>query len=198
MSDGDFNDDGFYDCTDVDALVANIVANTGDLAFDVDGNLTLDAADLSAWLIEAGAVNNPSGGAYLLGDANLDGVVDVSDFNSWNSNKFTSTASWCSGDFNADGVVDGSDFNSWNSNKFTSSDAAFRSDAVGKVVEEVELNNAIAMDDPAEQIEWAPSLPMVESTAYSLGRDIQADRNDASEEDHPATDLLDQVFGGWN
>ena len=31
-------------------------------------------------------------------------------------------AAWCSGDFNADGAVDASDFNLWNSQKFTSSD----------------------------------------------------------------------------
>ena len=35
--------------------------------------------------------NLASGNSYLMGDANLDGVVDVSDFNAWNSNKFTST-----------------------------------------------------------------------------------------------------------
>ncbi len=49
-------------------------------------------------------------------------VVDVSDFNVWNSNKFTSVAAWCAGDFNADGAVDVSDFNIWNANKFTAAD----------------------------------------------------------------------------
>ena len=61
------------------------------------------------------------GNAYLSGDANLDGVVDVSDFNLWNANKFETVSAWCSGDFNADGVVDVSDFNIWNSSKFQSS-----------------------------------------------------------------------------
>ena len=56
----------------------------------------------------------------LPGDANLDGYVDVSDFNIWNANKFTSDGSWGEGDFNSDGMVDVSDFNIWNSNKFTS------------------------------------------------------------------------------
>ena len=67
-------------------------------------------------------MNNDGGGAYLPGDANLDGSVDVGDFNLWNGNKFTATAAWCSGDFNADGSVDVGDFNIWNGNKFTSSD----------------------------------------------------------------------------
>ena len=56
----------------------------------------------------------------LPGDANLDGFVDVSDFNVWNANKFTTDVSWLNGDFNDDGFVDVSDFNIWNANKFTS------------------------------------------------------------------------------
>ncbi|MEM7314184.1 MAG: hypothetical protein AAF497_13635 [Planctomycetota bacterium] len=59
----------------------------------------------------------------LPGDGNLDGVVDVADFNLWNANKFDSDteAFWEDGDFNRDGVVDVSDFNLWNAHKFTSS-----------------------------------------------------------------------------
>ena len=56
--------------------------------------------------------------AALLGDANTDGVVDVSDFNLWNTNKFAKTG-WSGGDFNGDGFADVSDFNIWNENKFT-------------------------------------------------------------------------------
>ncbi len=122
--DGDFNNDGSYDCSDINALTAEIASGTNDGPFDLDGNGTVDNADLTAWLAEAGEVNLGPGKTYLLGDATLDGVVDVSDFGAWNANKFTSTAAWCSGDFNADGVVDVSDFGAWNANKFTSSDAA--------------------------------------------------------------------------
>ena len=64
------------------------------------------------------------------GDANLDGSVDASDFNVWNSNRFLPDAGWCSGDFTADGAVDVSDFNIWNSNKFRSSDQAPNARAV--------------------------------------------------------------------
>ena len=119
---GDFDGDGIYGCLDVDALVAEIAAGTNDAGFDLTGEGTVDSSDLTAWLAEAGAVNNANGNPFLPGDANLDGSVDASDFNVWNGNRFTSTAAWCSGDFNADGSVDGSDFNVWNSNKFTSSD----------------------------------------------------------------------------
>ena len=124
MLDGDFNDDGAYDCTDVDALVAEIAGGGGNAAsFDLSGDGNVDATDLEMWLAEAGAANLASGNAYLPGDANLDGSVDVSDFNAWNSNKFTANPAWCSGDFNADGFVDVSDFNTWNGNKFQSADS---------------------------------------------------------------------------
>ncbi len=115
----DFDGNGQLNCADVDALVAEIVAGTNDGLYDVDGNGVVNTADLNQWLVDAG--NQNIGGAYLPGDANLDGVVDVSDFNTWNGNKFNSVAAWCAGDFNADGSVDVSDFNTWNSNKFQSS-----------------------------------------------------------------------------
>jgi hypothetical protein len=56
---------------------------------------------------------------WTAGDFDGNGVVDVSDFNRWNENRFSITPAWCSGDFNADGVVDTSDFNLWNEFKFT-------------------------------------------------------------------------------
>ncbi len=59
----------------------------------------------------------------LLGDANLDSIVDTSDFNIWNENKFLSGTTWVTGDFNGDGQTDTSDFNLWNAHKFTSADS---------------------------------------------------------------------------
>jgi hypothetical protein len=116
----DFNADGRLDCLDVDRLVSIIAAGTNDPGFDLTGDGSVGQADLTRWLSDAGAVNLASGNSYLPGDANLDGHVDGTDFNTWNAHKFTATAAWCSGDFTADGVVDGSDFNIWNSHKFTS------------------------------------------------------------------------------
>ena len=121
---GDFNGDTVYDCVDIDALTAEIAAGSNDPFFDLDGDGNVDAADRTSWLAEAGAVNNASGNPYLDGDANLDGSVDVGDFNVWNGNKFTPTSAWCSGDFNSDGAADVGDFNLWNGNKFTSSDVS--------------------------------------------------------------------------
>jgi hypothetical protein len=56
----------------------------------------------------------------LLGDANLDGLVDGVDFGIWNATKFTAGRSWATGDFNGDGQSDQLDFGIWNDHKFTS------------------------------------------------------------------------------
>lgn len=118
----DFNGDRRFDCIDVDSLVMEIVAGTNNAAFDLTGDGMVDLGDLDEWRAFVGAANLPSGNSYLRGDANLDGSVDVRDFNVWNDNKFTVTAAWCSGDFNADGDVDEQDLNIWNEHKFTPSD----------------------------------------------------------------------------
>ncbi|MEM7315186.1 MAG: hypothetical protein AAF497_18750, partial [Planctomycetota bacterium] len=120
----DFNGDGSVDCADVDQLVAMIAAGTNDPQFDLTGDGVVDRDDLTDWRAHAGAINLTSGGSYLEGDANLDGLVDISDFNIWNSNKFTPDRGFCGADFNADGVTDISDFNLWNANKFQASDHA--------------------------------------------------------------------------
>ncbi|MEM7311865.1 MAG: hypothetical protein AAF497_01815 [Planctomycetota bacterium] len=122
LNNGDFDNNGVYECADVDSLVEAIATGNQEGRFDLSGDGIVDQTDLDLWLVEAGAATLNSMGAFLPGDGNLDGIVDISDFNTWNGNKFTSTASWCSGDFNADGSVDISDFNVWNANKFQSSD----------------------------------------------------------------------------
>ncbi|HEY6563707.1 MAG TPA: PQQ-dependent sugar dehydrogenase [Pirellulaceae bacterium] len=121
---GDFNGDLVLNLVDLDALVAAIAGGGHPSAFDLTMDGQVDLLDRDAWLAVAGALNLPSQNPYRLGDANLDGVVDGSDFGVWNSHKFTTAAAWSAGDFNADGVVDGSDFGIWNGNKFTSSDRA--------------------------------------------------------------------------
>ncbi len=117
---GDFDNNGVYDCADIDALVAGIASHANAANLDLNGDLLVNLADRDIWLALAGAANLPSGNPYLLGDATLDGVVDVSDFNAWNSHKFSVDPAWCHGDFTADGIVDVSDFNVWNTSKFTS------------------------------------------------------------------------------
>ena len=121
--DGDFNDDGVYDCLDINALTTAVATGGSVALYDLNGDNVLSLADVDAWRAEAGEVNLGPGRVYLVGDANLDSVVDGSDFGRWNAAKFTSNTNWCDGNFNADLVVDGSDFGLWNSNKFTSADA---------------------------------------------------------------------------
>lgn len=114
----DLNRDGHVDVVDVDSLVAQIVAGTHALEFDLTGDGLVDDDDLNEWLAQAGAAKLPVGNAFLEGDANLDGTVDGLDYLAWNMNKFSSVAAWSAGDFNADGFVDGQDFIIWNENKF--------------------------------------------------------------------------------
>ncbi len=127
---GDFNGDGNWDCADINALTAAIATGSTDLAFDMNGDGSITIADVTepdnGWLAVGGANNVAAtgGGAFLSGDADLNGSVEVSDFNIWNGNKFTSSNAWCQGDFNADGFVDVPDFNAWNGNKFQSSSPA--------------------------------------------------------------------------
>ena len=62
--------------------------------------------------------------AAIPGDANGDKIVDGTDFNIWNTNKFAHGTDWLAGDFNGDGITDGSDFGIWNAHKFMSVDGA--------------------------------------------------------------------------
>ena len=120
VADGDFDDNGVYNCQDVDALVAAIAAGSTDSLYDLSRDGVITIADLDVWLAEA-ATANASPSPYLGGDANLDGSVDALDFGVWAQHQFTFSAAWCTGDFNANGSVDVRDFNVWNANKFLSS-----------------------------------------------------------------------------
>ena len=116
----DLDGDGDTDGDDIDTLCLAILDLSGKLIFDIDGNGIVESPDFSLYLDLLGT---------KLGDANLDGSVDVTDFNIWNENKLTTNdpalpgVGWSSGDFNCDGVTDTSDFNSWNANKFTVADS---------------------------------------------------------------------------
>ena len=124
----DFNGDGSCNIVDLNLMLAEgpiapgvpVTMGVND-QFDLNGDNIINLADQSMWLADA-AAEDELGSPYKLGDANLDGSVDVTDFNAWNSNKFTATLNWDEGDFTGDGSADVSDFNSWNGTKFTSSD----------------------------------------------------------------------------
>ncbi|MCA9266409.1 MAG: lamin tail domain-containing protein, partial [Planctomycetales bacterium] len=117
---GDFTGDGTVDGQDVDALAAAMRSATAASVYDLDGTNGVGFSDI-VYLVE-----NVIGS--LMGDANLDGVVDATDFNTWNAHRFTANcASWSMGDFNGDGFMDVSDFNLWNAHKFQSAIGAVNS-----------------------------------------------------------------------
>lgn len=112
---GDFDNDGDFDCDDVDMLSEAIIGGSTNSIFDLDTSGSVDVQDLNYWVTEIKGT--------LLGDANLDFNVDGADFLIWNANKFESGKAWCTGDFDGNGTVDGSDFLIWNAWKFQTPDA---------------------------------------------------------------------------
>jgi hypothetical protein len=120
----DFDLNSRCDIADMDALAMAASAGGNNLLYDLTGDGAVNGADVDAWRSQAGDLNIGAGRPYRVGDANLDGVVDGTDFGLWNANKFTATGKWSQGDFNVDGNSDGSDFGLWNANKFTSSDGS--------------------------------------------------------------------------
>ena len=116
---GDFDNDGDLDGNDIDALSAEIMASTHGVAFDVTDDGQVDLSDLQHWVLDLKATQ--------FGDANLDGMVNGVDFNTWNGHKFTTGNVWSTADFNADGVTDFRDFNLWNGNKLFAVPVVWRS-----------------------------------------------------------------------
>ena len=125
---GDFDGDGDLDCDDIDGLSRAIASGSSNLLYDVTSDGLVDVDDLNEWILNLKGT--------LFGDANLDFVVDGTDFGIWNQFKFTGNTAWCSGDFNADGRTDGSDFNVWNQFKFQSPISNARPDRMGRTVVE--------------------------------------------------------------
>ena len=165
--------------------------------FDLNDDGAVDTNDITAWLAEAGENNLGEGLSYNMGDANLDGFVDGSDFNTWNANKFTDSANWCDANFSGDVGVDGSDFNIWNANKFTSS---FR---VAPLADLEEVAAAEALDSevvPASPlISREDSLPIVAAppavvvSAYADNFTSVRDSKEAAEKEHAVEDAFARI-----
>ncbi len=91
-------------------LVAEIAAGTNDASFDLNGDASVDKADLAEWL-SAAAQENGLSLPYLSGDADLSGTVNANDLNAMALNWQENVATWSGGDFTADGSVNSSDLN---------------------------------------------------------------------------------------
>jgi hypothetical protein len=123
----DFNGDGQVDHQDIDLLGAELGTHTGDLRFDLTLDGIVDQADMDM-LIHTVLDTN-------YGDANLDGMVNLDDYSLTFANLFTHIRGWQQGNFNSDPVVDGSDVNIWNSNKFLPRPSQLRGFAVTEKVD---------------------------------------------------------------
>jgi hypothetical protein len=105
---GDFDGNGVLDADDIDLLYAQIPGGVGpvDPRFDLVPDGTIDQQDVD-WL-----VHDIMGREY--GDTNLDGRIDLSDYNMMVGNfdplGANPDAGWSRGDFNGDGKIDLSDY----------------------------------------------------------------------------------------
>jgi hypothetical protein len=106
----DFTGDSACTIADIDLLIAEIAGPASNLNFDLNDDQVIDLADRDQWLSIA-AQENGFSEPYLLGDANLDGVVAAADLNTLGTNWRQSVDRWSNADFNADGVADAADLN---------------------------------------------------------------------------------------
>ena len=107
---GDFSGNDMLDIADIDLLTAQIDSPSSRLGFDISGDGTVDDTDLAKWRSDA-ATHNGFGEPYLVGDSNLDGMVNAADLNNLALNWGADVSSWSAGDFNADGRISALDLN---------------------------------------------------------------------------------------
>ena len=92
---------------DIDLLHGSILAGTNDVAFDLNEDQLVNADDYGVWVTD---LKNT-----WIGDSNLDGKFDSSDFVTvFTAGEFEDTqvanSTWGTGDWNADGEFNSSDF----------------------------------------------------------------------------------------
>lgn len=105
LLEGDFDRSGVLDLADVNLLIGGILAGSGDFDLNSDGNI--DDADLNVWVKDLRQT--------WVGDANLDGEFNSSDFvQVFTFGEYEDTivgnSTWDEGDWNGDGEFSSSDF----------------------------------------------------------------------------------------
>lgn len=104
---GDFNNDGVLDLADIDMLTMESASGANNAAFDLTGDGSVNFDDVSMW-----AKDSTIGNTWI-GDANLDGQFDSTDFvKVFTDGKYDTeqAAVWSEGDWNGDGIFNSSDF----------------------------------------------------------------------------------------
>ena len=100
----DFDGDGDCDAADIDVLLANLTgSDVYNEVYDLDGDFDADHNDLIKFVREIKESE--------FGDWNLDGSVDLADFNLWLDSD--GSGGWAEGDGNGDESNDLADFNMW-------------------------------------------------------------------------------------
>jgi hypothetical protein len=104
---GDFDRNGVLDAADIDSLTAEVRAGTNNLAFDVTGDNLVNGADRTEWI-------NVLKFTWL-GDSNLDGEFNSSDFvrvftAAEYEDAIVGNSTWATGDWNGDGDFSSGDF----------------------------------------------------------------------------------------
>ena len=102
---GDYNGDGVLNIEDLRRLTSEIQSGANATQFDLDQSGTVDLADRQYWVTDIKST--------WIGDANLDGRFDSSDFiEVFQSGKYESgdSADWSEGDWNGDQLFDSGDF----------------------------------------------------------------------------------------
>lgn len=103
----DFDGDGELGVGDIDLLLAEVAAGTNTPSFDVTGDGQVNLADILSYVGGAETLNT------YMGDANLDGEFNSSDFVAvFTAGLFETNnpATWATGDWNGDGIFGSGDF----------------------------------------------------------------------------------------
>jgi hypothetical protein len=102
---GDYNANGVLDAADLDLQAAAMMGGANPAEFDLNGDSLVDINDREQWV---NVLRNT-----FMGDANLDGEFNSSDFVTvFVAGKYETGAAalWAEGDWNGDGVFNSSDF----------------------------------------------------------------------------------------
>jgi hypothetical protein len=102
---GDFDGDGVLSEADINLLNANVASGANAAAFDLNDDSLVNTADITTWVVD---LKNT-----YVGDANLDGVFNTSDFVTvFQQGKFEldENATWSQGDWNGDLRFNSGDF----------------------------------------------------------------------------------------